>query len=85
MKAVVLNKPGGVEELKLTNVEKPVPQDNEILVKVKAAAVNRTDIVSREGTMEDLTGEILGVEVSGEIEDVGRNVDFPIGKELWDW
>lgn len=54
-------------------------------MKVKAAAVNRTDIVSREGTMEDLTGEILGVEVSGEIEDVGRNVDFPIGKELWDW
>ena len=49
MKAVVLNKPGGVEELNLKNVEKPIPQDNEVLVKVKAAAVNRTDIVSREG------------------------------------
>ncbi len=82
MKAVVLNKPGGVEELNLKNIEKPIPQDNEVLVKVKAAAVNRTDIVSREGTMEDLTGKILGVEVSGIVEDIGGNVDVPIGKKV---
>lgn len=82
MKAVVLNQPGSVEELNLNQIKKPKPKKNEVLVKVKAAAVNRTDIVSREGTMEDLSGSVLGVEISGIIEEIGENVDFPIGKQV---
>lgn len=82
MKAIVLKQPGNVEQLEMREIKKPKPQSNEILVKVKAAAVNRTDIVSREGTMGDLSNIVLGVEVSGIVEEVGENVDIPIGTKV---
>lgn len=58
--------------------ERPVPQPgpNEILVRVRAAGVNRPDIVQREGRYPAPAGasDILGLEIAGEVEAVGANV-----------
>jgi NADPH:quinone reductase-like Zn-dependent oxidoreductase len=47
MKAVVYTRYGSPEVLRFTDVEKPAPKDNEVLVKVRATTVNRTDCALR--------------------------------------
>jgi len=88
MKAVVCTKYGPPEVLKLIDMEKPVPRDNEILVKVHAATVSRGDSRMRSFTVpfwqwlparlylgiRKPKRAILGMELAGEIESVGRNV-----------
>lgn len=76
MKAVVVKKPGKAEELKIGEVQTPVPKENEILVKVHAAALNRADIMQREGKYPPPKGEseILGLEIAGEVYSTGSNV-----------
>ncbi|MBC8233280.1 NAD(P)-dependent alcohol dehydrogenase [bacterium] len=83
MKAIVYTKYGGPEVLQLKEVEKPTPKDNEILIKVHATTVNRTDcatIRAKPFFMRLVTGlskpkkQIPGTEFAGEIEAVGQNV-----------
>jgi tumor protein p53-inducible protein 3 len=76
MKAILIDKPGGPEELKTGEIQKPVPGDYEILVKVHAAALNRADILQREGKYPPPAGasKILGLEISGEIQTTGDKV-----------
>ena len=76
MKAIIVQSPGGVEKLKLGNLEKPVPGENEILVKVEATALNRADILQREGKYPPPKGasEILGLEISGKVSEIGSEV-----------
>lgn len=76
MKAVIVKKPGGAGELMLGEVPVPVPKENEILVRVKAAALNRADILQREGKYPPPAGAsgILGLEMSGEVHSTGRQV-----------
>ena len=88
MKAVICTKYGPPEVLQIRDVAKPVPKDNEILVKVKATTVTAADFRVRSFTVPPvfwLPGrfilgmtkpkkDILGVELSGEIESVGKNV-----------
>ena len=49
MKAIVLNHHGGPEVLELKDIEKPQPASNEVLIKIKACALNRLDIWVRKG------------------------------------
>ena len=76
MKAVLLDGFGGLDVLKVGEAEKPQPKENQVLVKVAAASVNRPDLVQREGKYPPPPGdsEILGLEVAGVIEETGPGV-----------
>ena len=76
MKAVLMEGFGGVEVLKLGEVDRPVPKEGEVLVKVYATSINRPDLVQREGKYPPPPGdsEILGLEVAGVIEELGPGV-----------
>ena len=72
MKAIeVVNK-----ELILGDIEKPEPKENEVLIKVMAAGLNRADIAQKNGLYPPPPGasDILGLECSGVITEVGKEV-----------
>lgn len=78
MKAITVKQPGGADQLQITEHPIPEPKDGEILIKVKAAAVNRTDIINREKNLY-LDNPILGVEVAGTVEKVGAGAGVKVG------
>ena len=69
MKAIHFDAPGNPEVMKVVDVKNPLPSENQVLIKVKAAGVNRPDLI-QEGNYPPPNGHsnILGLEVSGEIE-----------------
>lgn len=77
MRAIVVTEPGGPDVLRLEDVETPVPDPEEILIKVTAAGVNRADVLQRQGNYPPPPGasEILGLEVSGSVAAVGAAVE----------
>ena len=77
MKAVIFDRPGGANELHFGDVSIPVPKGNEILVKVYSTALNRADILQREGKYPPPAGasNILGLEIAGEVYSVGSKVN----------
>ena len=76
MKAVLMEGFGGLEVLKVGKVDKPAPKEGEVLVKVVSTSINRPDLVQREGKYPPPAGdsEILGLEVSGTIAELGPGV-----------
>lgn len=82
MKAIVYHKHGSADVLKLEEVEKPVPKDDEVLIKVRAAAINPLDwrLMRGEPRVFRLVAKAMklagrpGVDVAGEIEAVGNKV-----------
>jgi NADPH:quinone reductase-like Zn-dependent oxidoreductase len=87
MKAIQLHQYGGPEVLQFEEVKKPVPQDDEVLIQVKAAALNPVDSKIRNGYMKDIVPKsfpfIPGWEASGIITETGRNVTaFKAGDEV---
>jgi len=76
MKAVLMEGFGGIDVLKVGEVERPVPREGEVLIRVAATSINRPDLVQREGKYPPPPGdsEILGLEVSGTIEELGPGV-----------
>src|SRR5699024_2017381 len=82
MKAITVKQPGGAEQLQIKEFDKPVPKDDELLIKVKAAAVNRTDIMNRESEFGYLQHPILGVEVSGIVEQAGKYAKVAVGTKV---
>ncbi|RUS28317.1 hypothetical protein BC938DRAFT_482030 [Jimgerdemannia flammicorona] len=86
MKAVLVKQPGDASQLYIGETDKPVPQDDQILVKVKYFCLNRMDISQRHGRYPPPPGasQILGVEVSGIVEEAGKNVkDFKVGDKVF--
>jgi putative PIG3 family NAD(P)H quinone oxidoreductase len=73
VRAVVVTEPGGPEVLRVDEVEPPRPGPGEVLLRVAATAVNRADVMQREGRYPPPPGasEILGLEASGTVEEVG--------------
>ncbi len=76
MKAVVVEKPGDESVLKIGEVAEPVLKPDEILIRVKAAGLNRADIMQRQGFYPPPPGasEIIGLECAGEVAAVGSGV-----------
>jgi NADPH:quinone reductase len=76
MKAIRINKIGGPEVLELQEVDSPVPSPGEVLIKVKAAGVNRSDVLSRSSRSYGSQNlpQIPGLEVSGTIASCGAGV-----------
>src|SRR5436305_3646774 len=95
MKAIVYHTYGSPDVLKLEEVEKPTPKDNEVLVKVHAASVNAGDwahLLRGKPFLMRLMGfgllkpkhQILGTDIAGRVEAVGRNVkQFQPGDEVF--
>lgn len=84
MKAAVYSRYGPPDVVQITDVEKPVPKDDEVLIGVRAASVNPVDWHCMRGKpyfLRMLTGvrkpkiTRLGVDVAGHVEAVGRNVN----------
>jgi NADPH:quinone reductase-like Zn-dependent oxidoreductase len=92
MKAILYHNNGSANVLKLAEIEKPVPKDNEVLIKVHAASVNPLDYhllkyafvrrVMSTLAKKKITGP--GRDVAGQVEAVGRNVtQFKPGDEVF--
>jgi len=86
MKAVVVTEPGDPEVLQIKERNKPVPGKNEVLIKVRAAGVNRPDLAQRLGQYpapEGVPADIPGLEVSGIVEQLGETVKtWEIGDQV---
>ena len=91
MKAITHCEYGGPEVLKVEEIEKPVPNDNQLLVRVRAASVNPLDLTIRGPLLlRPLFGlrkpkdTRLGVDYAGTVEAVGKNVtNFKPGDEVF--
>ena len=71
MKAILVNED---RSLRWDNVADPQIKDDEVLVKIEAAALNRADLMQREGDYPPPAGcpEWMGLEVAGEIVEIGK-------------
>jgi NADPH:quinone reductase-like Zn-dependent oxidoreductase len=98
MKAIVCTKYGPPEVLQLKEVEKPTPKDNEVLIKIHAAAVTVSDCIVRSGKVNILLWipmrifigfrrprkPVLGLELAGEIDAIGKDVKrFKKGDQIF--
>ncbi len=93
MKAVLFPKYGSPDVLQLTEVEKPTPTENQVLIKVIAAAVNPLDwhgmrgepFIARMGNgIRKPKDQRLGADIAGRVEAVGKNVtDLRPGNEVF--
>ncbi|CAN5258810.1 NAD(P)-dependent alcohol dehydrogenase [soil metagenome] len=93
MKAITFKKYGPPEVLQLNQVAKPIPKDNEVLIRIFATAVNSGDIRLRNADpwavrlflgLSKPRINILGGVLSGEVEAIGKNVTkFNIGDQLF--
>ena len=87
MRAIHITKSGGPEVLQLQETPKPRPENNQVLIKVTAAGINRSDVITRQNTAT--YGKYLpptlipGLEVSGVIEEIGADVtDKKVGEPV---
>ena len=98
MKAIICTKHGSPDVLQLIEVEKPAPQDDEVLIKIHAAAVTVSDCIVRSGKVNILLWipmrifigfrrprkPVLGLELAGEIDAIGKDVKrFKIGDQIF--
>ena len=93
MKAIVYHKYGSPDVLKLEEVQKPAPKDDEVLIKVQAASVNPLDWHFLRATpffarlamgLLKPKRKILGADLAGRVESVGGNVkQFQPGDEIF--
>ena len=88
MKAVVIHAYGGPEVLKLEDVPRPEPKDDEILIRVVAASVNPVDVAIRKGYLAELIGDKLplipGMDAAGVVEKTGAKISkFKAGDSVY--
>jgi len=76
MTVIEIAAPGGPEQLKTAVRQVPNPGDNEVLVRVEAAGVNRPDVMQRQGRYPPPPGasDLPGMEIAGEVVALGPKV-----------
>src|SRR5215472_7501016 len=76
MKAVIFEKLGGPEVLRLGEVSKPEAKPGTVVIRVRAAGINFADTLFRQGQylMQPELPDVPGVEAAGEIESMGADV-----------
>src|ERR1041385_8612636 len=74
MKAIVAHEFGGPEVLKLEEIPRPEPKENEVLIKVIAAGVNPVDAMIRTGKFGAKLPLIPGYDVAGVVEKAGPDI-----------
>jgi putative PIG3 family NAD(P)H quinone oxidoreductase len=85
MRAVIAPNPGGPEALEVVDLPQPEPGPGEVLIRVAAAGLNRSDLLQRQGLYPPPAGvtDVLGLECSGDIVAVGEGVtDLPPGTHV---
>ncbi|MGK4593461.1 NAD(P)H-quinone oxidoreductase [Amycolatopsis sp. w19] len=85
MYAITIREPGDPDVLEWTEVPDPVAGEGEVVIEVAASAVNRADLLQRQGNYPPPPGasEILGLECSGTIAEIGEGVEgWRIGDEV---
>lgn len=92
MKAIVYTNYGPPEVLRIKEVAKPAPTDDEVLIKIQAVSVNRSDwegligkpLYARIGGLLKPRRQVLGSDIAGRVEMVGRNIRrFQPGDEVF--
>lgn len=92
MKAIVYEKYGSPDVLHLTEVKKPIPRDDQILIKIHAVSINGSDregligkpLYFRAGGLLKPGNKILGADIAGQVEFAGKNnTEFQPGDEVF--
>ena len=92
MKAIVYEKYGSPDVLHLTEVEKPAPTEDEVLIKIHAVSINGSDregligkpLYARMGGLLKPGHQILGSDIAGQVESAGKNnTEFKPGDEVF--
>jgi NADPH:quinone reductase-like Zn-dependent oxidoreductase len=82
MKAVVIREPGGPEVLKIEDVPVPTPKQGEVLIRVKAFGINRSELFTRQGHSPSVKfPRILGIEAVGLVEEAPSH-EFSRGEKV---
>jgi putative PIG3 family NAD(P)H quinone oxidoreductase len=85
MRAVIAPEPGGPEALVVADLPDPTPGPGEVVLDMTATAINRADVMQRQGFYPPPPGasDVLGLECSGMISAVGSDVDdWAVGDEV---
>jgi NADPH:quinone reductase-like Zn-dependent oxidoreductase len=92
MKAIKYYEYGSPDVLTIEEVDKPIPEDDEILIKVHAVSINGSDregligkpLYARMGGLRKPSQQILGSDIAGRVEVVGKNnTEFQVGDEVF--
>lgn len=86
MKAVYIREFGGTENLEIRDVPKPMPAQGEVLVRIRAAGLNRADLLQRRGLYpppEGYSPNIPGLEFAGEIVETDAASDLAVGDRVF--
>ena len=83
MKAAVLNNPGGLDRIEVTERERPRPGAGEILVRIHASSLNFHDYAVANGTILTADGRVLMSDGAGEVVEIGDGVgEFAVGDHV---
>ncbi len=92
MKAIVHEKYGSPDVLQLAELPKPIPTDDQILIRIRAVSINGSDregligkpLYARIGGLRRPANQILGSDIAGQVESVGKNItEFKPGDEVF--
>lgn len=87
MRAVVIDRYGGPEVLRLASVPKPIPTRSQVLVRTRFIGANPKDVIVRKGKFQIVTGKrfplIIGHDIAGEVVDAGAAADLAVGDRVY--